>query len=67
MRLFRLYLGIALMCCGLAAATAKAQSFGVLSPPVPIPAFTLPGLDWKGGSDADLRNTVTIIRFWASW
>lgn len=36
-------------------------------PPTPMPAFKLPGLNGSGGSDADLRNKVTIIRFWASW
>lgn len=49
------------------AAQAVAQNFDVLPKPVPIPAFKLPGLDGKGGTDADLRNTVTVIRFWASW
>ncbi len=38
-----------------------------LAKPVPMPAFRLPGLNSNGGSDADLRNKVTIIRFWASW
>jgi hypothetical protein len=32
-----------------------------------MPAFKLPGLNGSNGSDADLRNKVTVIRFWASW
>lgn len=36
-------------------------------PPVPVPAFKIPALNGGSGSDADLRNKVTIIRFWASW
>jgi hypothetical protein len=36
-------------------------------PPTPMPAFKLPGLNGSSGSDTDLRNKVTIIRFWASW
>jgi cytochrome oxidase Cu insertion factor (SCO1/SenC/PrrC family) len=68
MRLIRLCLLIALTLKGLVAVTpAAAQPFDVISPPVPLPAFTLPALDGRGGSDADLRNKVTIIRFWASW
>ena len=44
-----------------------ADNLQQLTPPVPMPAFKLPGLNGNGGSDADLRNKVTVIRFWASW
>jgi len=44
-----------------------ADTLQQLTPPVPMPAFKLPGLNGNGGSDADLRNKVTVIRFWASW
>ena len=44
-----------------------ANSLQQLTPPAPMPAFKLPGLNGSNGSDADLRNTVTVIRFWASW
>jgi hypothetical protein len=30
-------------------------------------SFRIPDLNGSSGSDADLRNKVTIIRFWASW
>lgn len=56
-----LMLGLAL------APSAAADALTPLNPPVPAPAFKLPGLNGTSGSDADLRNTVTIIRFWASW
>lgn len=59
-----------LLCAGIAAgvtAPAAAQNFDVLPKPVPMPAFKLTGLNGNGGSDADLRNKVTVIRFWASW
>lgn len=47
--------------------TAGADTLVPLAQPVPMPAFKLPSLNGAGGSDADLRNKVTIIRFWASW
>jgi len=58
-----------LLCAGLivSAPSFSAQTFGELDRPVPMPSFRLPSLDGKGGGDADLRNKVTIIRFWASW
>ena len=46
---------------------AAAQNFTELDQPVPMPEFRLPGLNGSTGSDADLRNKVTVIRFWASW
>jgi hypothetical protein len=46
---------------------AAAETLTPVTPPVPMPAFRLPGLNGNSGSDADLRNKVTIIRFWASW
>lgn len=59
-----------LLCAGIAAGAASpavAQNFDTLPKPVPMPAFKLPGLNGTSGSDADLRNKVTVIRFWASW
>lgn len=44
-----------------------ADTLAPVSPPVPMPVFKLPGLNGTSGSDADLRNKVTVIRFWASW
>lgn len=44
-----------------------ADTLAPVSPPVAMPAFKLPGINGTSGSDADLRNKVTIIRFWASW
>ncbi len=46
---------------------ASANTLAPVSPPIPMPAFKLPGLNGTSGSDADLRNKVTVIRFWASW
>ncbi len=50
----------------LAPATA-ADALAPVSPPVAMPSFKIPTLSGGSGSDADLRNKVTIIRFWASW
>lgn len=61
---------ILLAACALLAAApfpALANSIQQLTPPAPIPAFKLPGLNGSNSSDADLRNKVTVIRFWASW
>lgn len=46
---------------------AVADTITSLTPRVPMPAFKIPGISGTSGSDADLRNKVTIIRFWASW
>lgn len=51
----------------LGAGPAAAEVLAPLPQPVPMPAFALPGLDGSRFSDGDLRNKVTIIRFWASW
>lgn len=47
--------------------TASASTLQPVTPPTPMPAFQLPGLNGSSGSDTDLRNKVTVIRFWASW
>lgn len=44
-----------------------ADTLSPLAPPTPMPAFKIPALNGGSGSDSDLRNKVTIIRFWASW
>jgi hypothetical protein len=49
------------------AAPVAADSLVPVPQPIPIPAFKIPGINGSSGSDADLRNKVTIIRFWASW
>ncbi len=46
---------------------ARADSLVPLPQPVAMPAFKLSGINGSSGSDADLRNKVTVIRFWASW
>ena len=70
MRITTSLLSSLLLCAGItagAALPASAQHFDTLPKPVPMPAFKLPGLNGTSGSDADLRNKVTVIRFWASW
>ncbi len=52
---------------GIAIQPAAADTLAPLAQPTPMPAFKLPALNGGSGSDADLRNKVTIIRFWASW
>jgi|GEM_PF-2375545 len=46
---------------------ATANSLQAVNPPTPIPAFKITGLGGSSSSDTDLRNKVTVIRFWASW
>lgn len=61
----------AILCAGLFSAatplSAPADTLQAVAPPAPMPAFRIPGLNGTSGSDADLRNKVTVIRFWASW
>ena len=52
---------------GVATQAAAADTLAPLPQPVSMPAFKIPGINGTSGSDADLRNKVTIIRFWASW
>lgn len=46
---------------------ATADTLVPVPQPTPMPSFKIPGINGSSGSDADLRNKVTIIRFWASW
>lgn len=46
---------------------AAADAITPVTPQVTMPSFKIPGINGTSGSDADLRNKVTIIRFWASW
>lgn len=64
-RLASLIAASALM-LGIAIQPAAADTLAPLAQPTPMPSFKLPALNGNG-SDADLRNKVTIIRFWASW
>lgn len=52
---------------GIATQPVAADTLAPLAQPTPMPAFKLPALNGSSASDADLRNKVTIIRFWASW
>jgi cytochrome oxidase Cu insertion factor (SCO1/SenC/PrrC family) len=36
-------------------------------PPKPAPRFTLPDLDGKARSLADVRGKVVLLFFWATW
>jgi hypothetical protein len=65
-RITRFIAASALM-LGIAAQPAAADTLAPLPQPTPMPAFKIPGINGTSGSDADLRNKVTIIRFWASW
>ncbi|MBM3372503.1 MAG: hypothetical protein FJY44_01385 [Betaproteobacteria bacterium] len=60
-------IGTLLLGAGLIWQTAAASGLQLVSPPTPMPAFKSASLGGSSTSDADLRNKVTIIRFWASW
>jgi cytochrome oxidase Cu insertion factor (SCO1/SenC/PrrC family) len=38
-----------------------------VSPPVPMPAFALPGLNGEAFNSSTLQNQVVVLRFWATW
>jgi cytochrome oxidase Cu insertion factor (SCO1/SenC/PrrC family) len=42
---------------------------GLSAPPqaTPMPAFELPGIDGTRTRSADLRDKVTVMRFWVTW
>ena len=42
---------------------------GLSTPPqaTPMPVFELPGVNGAKARSTDLRDKVTVIRFWASW
>lgn len=68
MQTFRSLMSACALAAGLVLAQpAAADTLAPLPQPSPMPAFKIPGLNGSGASDADLRNKVTIIRFWASW
>jgi hypothetical protein len=60
-------IGALLIGAGLLGQTAAASSLQPVNPPTPMPVFKAPGINGSSVSDADLRNKVTVIRFWASW
>ena len=54
------------------AARAAGPDFGALGlepyePPKPAPAFSLPDLNGRTWSLADLRGKVVLVFFWATW
>lgn len=68
MQSLRSFITAGTLALGLAlAAPAIADSLVPVPQPTPMPSFKIPGINGSSGSDTDLRNKVTIIRFWASW
>lgn len=64
---FAFLIAVSALILGAATQPVLADTLSPLSPPTPMPAFRIPALNGGNGSDAELRNKVTIIRFWASW
>lgn len=58
-----------LLVVGVAAAAMDFASVQVqpYNPPKPAPAFSLPDLDGKMQSLAELRGKVVMLFFWATW
>jgi cytochrome oxidase Cu insertion factor (SCO1/SenC/PrrC family) len=38
-----------------------------VSPPTPMPSFSLPALDGTTVDSTSLQGKVTVVRFWATW
>jgi hypothetical protein len=38
-----------------------------VKPPVPMTAFSLPGLHGSGFDSSALKGKVVVVRFWATW
>lgn len=64
---FTAFIAAAAFMLGVTAQPVIAETLAPLPQPIPMPAFKLPGLNGSSGNDTELRNKVTIIRFWASW
>ena len=66
-------ISLLLPCLALAATLATAAPLeppkGLAAPPqaTPMPAFELPGIDGTKVRHTDLREKVTVFRFWATW
>ena len=63
-------IGIVLVAAALGAAATldfAAAQVEPYEPPKPAPAFTLPDLDGRQVSLADLRGKVVLLFYWATW
>jgi cytochrome oxidase Cu insertion factor (SCO1/SenC/PrrC family) len=68
----RLVAGLLAAALGAAPALAAGPDFEALQvqpyqPPKPAPGFSLPDLDGKARSLADVRGKVVLLFFWATW
>ena len=73
-RPFSLLLPCLALAATLATAVAVPTHAATLDPPkgfmaqaTPMPTFELTGIDGSKVRTADLRDKVTVIRFWATW
>jgi cytochrome oxidase Cu insertion factor (SCO1/SenC/PrrC family) len=63
-------IGMAALLAGRASAARPelgALGFQPYEPPRPAPGFTLPDLDGRPRSLAELRGKVALLFFWATW
>jgi cytochrome oxidase Cu insertion factor (SCO1/SenC/PrrC family) len=70
--LIRTFAGLVVILLVAGAATAAAPDFAALNiqpyePPKPAPAFSLPDLEGKPRSVADLHGKVVMVFFWTTW
>jgi cytochrome oxidase Cu insertion factor (SCO1/SenC/PrrC family) len=72
-RLAWLFLVSVVLVVGMALGAATGETpeppmgLAAVKPPMPTPAFSLPGLQGNGFDSSALKGKVVVVRFWATW